>query len=41
MKTTIFAVLAALTLAATANAYPIKAVCANSTMAPHGVWDCR
>jgi hypothetical protein len=41
MKTTIIAVLIAFALAANAYAYPIKAVCANSTIAPHGVWDCR
>ncbi len=41
MKTTILAILAALTFAASANAYPIRAVCANSTISPHGVWDCR
>ncbi|HEX9882189.1 MAG TPA: hypothetical protein VGA65_06740 [Hyphomicrobium sp.] len=41
MKTTIFTVLAILALAANAHAYPINAVCANSTISPHGVWDCR
>lgn len=41
MKTTIIATLAAFAFTANAYAYPIKAVCDNSTIAPHGVWDCR
>jgi hypothetical protein len=41
MKTTILAVFVTLALAASVNAYPIKAVCANSTLSPHGVWDCQ
>lgn len=41
MKTTIFAVIAVLALTANAYAYPIQAVCAHSTISPHGVWDCQ
>jgi len=41
MKTTIFAIIATLALAANAYAYPLNAVCASSTIQPHGVWDCR
>jgi hypothetical protein len=41
MKTTIITVLAALAFAVNAQAYPIEANCAHSSLSPHGVWDCR
>lgn len=41
MKTTIITVLAVLAFAVNAQAYPINAMCANSSPTPHGVWDCR